>query len=343
MSDTSPAVFEWYDYRAINSRNALWSIVSGPRSIGKTFGAKRDAVKAAIDTDYQTLWLRRSLTELNPAKAGFFDSIAPLYPGFDFRVSGNIGEMLMDGEQWKPIIRFAALSTASQLKGTEYPHVRRIVYDECFAELGMPYLTDELERLRNLWITVNRSRVDLSGRAQTKVLMLGNANTFDNPYFLEWDFDGTREWQKGHGTGGDVVLHLVDAKRYVKRVGLSTYGRVLGTAALGYAEGEYFLPDGGYVIETRPADSKPFCTLVTLRGVFGVWLSPDYESAYITVGPLAALELPVITLEPMAVRPGVVYAENKSFLRSEIRRHYRRGSLFLVTTGAMAARQALAR
>ena len=340
MSDEK---FDWYDYRSINSRNALWSIVAGPRSIGKTFGAKRDAVKLAIETGGQTLWLRRTLTELNPAKAGFFDAAAPLYPGFDFRVAGNVGEIKTDGDAWAPAIRFAALSTSSQLKGTEFPLVRRIVYDEAFAEPGAPTLTDELERLRNLWVTVNRGRVDKSGRAAVKVLILGNVHSLDNPYFLEWGFDGVKEWQKGLATGGDVVLHLVDAKRYITRVAESVYGKVLGTAAIEYGEGSYFLPDGGYVIDERPADSKPFATLVTMRGVFGLWITPDFQTMFCTVGPLAAQEAPVVAFEPLAVRPGVVLAEANRFIRIEVRRHYRRGSMFLVTPGAMAARQALAR
>lgn len=340
---STTAVSEWYDYRSIKSRNALWSCVAGPRSIGKTYGAKRDAVKRGIDSGEQTLWLRRTFTELTPAKAGFFDSVASLYPGFEFRVEGNAGQVKLDGDKWKTIIRFTALSVASQLKGTEFPDVTWIVYDECFAEPGMRYLPDELERLRNLWVTVNRSRVDRKGRARVRVLLLGNVHSLDNPYFLEWGFDGSREWQKGDGTGGDVILHLVDAKRYERRVGETVYGKVLGTAMVEYGSGDYFLPDGGYVVDGRPGDSKPFATLVTLRGVFGLWTAADYTTMFVTVGPLAAPEAPVVAFEPLAVRPGVRLADSSHFIRREARRHYRRGSMFLVTPGAMAARQALAR
>lgn len=335
--------FEWYDYRAINSRNALWRIVAGPRSIGKTYGAKRDAVKRAIATGAQTLWVRRSRTELTPAKAGFFDSIAPLYPGFDFRVEGDAGQVKMDGNTWKTIIRFAALSVASQLKGTEFPEVGTIVYDECFADPGMRYLEGELERLRNLWVTVNRSRTDKAGRAQVKVLLLGNVTALDNPYFLEWSFNADNEWQKGHDTSGDVVLHLVDAKRYVRRVGETVYGKVLGTAAIDYGNGDYFLPDGGFVVDDRPADSKPFATLVTLRGTFGLWGAADYSSMFVTVGPLADGGAPVVAFEPLAGAPGIHVLDGTHYIRKEVRRHYKRGSMFLVGPGAMAARQALAR
>ncbi len=345
MSDKT----EWYDYRAIDSRNAIISIVSGPRSIGKTYGAKLRGIKEAVQAGKQTMWVRRTKTELTPAKSGFFDSVAGAYPGFDFKTDGDTGLMRLEGGLWKPAIRFVSLSTAYQHKGTEFPEVERIVYDECFAEprsMSDPasgYLPDEIEKLRSLLVTVNRSRVRANGRLRVKVLLLGNALRLDNPYFLEWGFDGEHEWQKGRDTGGDVVLHLVDSSRYERRVGESIYGRVLGTRAIDYAMGDYFLPDGGYVIEQRPPDSRPFATLVTMRGDFGLWRDPHYERMYVTPGALSSKDSPVVAFEPMAVRPGVALAEGSTYWRKEARRHYRRGSMFFVTQGAMLARQALAR
>jgi hypothetical protein len=343
MSDTKTTQFEWYDYRAIKSRNALISIVAGPPSIGKTYGIKADAVTTALRTGRQVMWVRRNLVELLYAKSGFFDSIAEQYPGYEFRVEGNAGQVKTDGDKWRTIVRFAALSTSYQMKGTEYPEVDAIIYDECFAAPGLRYITDEVERLRRLWITVNRSRTDTKGRAKTRVYLLGNPIQLDNPYFLEWGFDGGREWQKGKGTDGDVILHLVDAAKYERRVGETVYGKALGTAQLDYAKGDYFLPDGGFVVEEREPDSKPFATLVTMQGTFGLWESADWRKMFVTPGPLADATAPIVAFEPMAVTPGVVLADAQNFVRKVSRRHYRRGSMFLVGQSSMAARQALAR
>jgi len=334
--------FEWYDARAIKSRNALISLVGGPPSIGKTYRFKFDSVDEAIRRGNQVMWIRRTIIELTYAKSGFFDSIAPQHPGYDFRVEGNAGQVRQDGGEWRTIVRFAALSTSYQMRGTEYPDVDTIIYDECFAPPGARYLVDEVERLRRLWITVNRSRVGRDGRSRTRLYLLGNPIELDNPYFLEWDFNGEREWQKGAGTGGDVVLHLVDADKYERRVGETVYGKALGTYQAGYADGDYFMPDGGLVVDERPADSKPFATLVTLRGVFGLWESSDYQRMYVTPGALAA-QVPVVAFEPMAVHPGVILSDGRHFIRKTTRRHYRQGSLFLVGQSAMPARQALAR
>jgi hypothetical protein len=337
--------FEYYDFRAINSRNALWRFVAGPRSIGKTFGSKIDAVKRAIHKGEQTLWIRRTDTELGPAKARFFDTISREYPGFDFRVDGNVGLVKLDGGKERVVCGFMPLSLADQYKGTEFPNVTRMTYDEIYIKPGsnMRYLPDEVDALRELWITVNRGRTDSTGRAVTKVTGLGNPYTLDNPWFLEFGFDDSREWQKSLYAGADVVMHLVDAKRYVRRVTETVYGKVLGTSKIDYGEGEYFMPDGGYVVEERPADSIPFATLVTLRGVFGLWRAADGRRMYVTVGPLASPDVSVVAFETMAVGPGVPLADGQHFIRKESRRHYKRGSMFLVTPAAMLARQALAK
>jgi len=334
--------FEWYDARAVKSRNALISIIAGPPSIGKTYRFKVDTIEDALRTGRQVMWVRRTVIELGFAKSGFFDTIAADHPGFDFRVEGNAGQVRKEGGEWVTIVIFAALSTSYQMKGTEYPNVYTIVYDECFTAPGKAYLVDEVDKLLRLWITVNRSRLGRDGRSATRIYLLGNPMELDNPYFLFWGFDASREWQKGKGTDGDVVLHLIDAAKYKRRVGETIYGKALGVAQLDYAGGTYFLPDGGYVIDERPADSKPFATLVTMRGTFGLWESADYLRMFVTPGALAA-QVPVVAFEPMAVHPGVVLADGHHRVRKAARRHYRQGSMFLVGQAATAARQALAR
>jgi Podovirus DNA encapsidation protein (Gp16) len=338
----SDAPYEWYDYRHIKARNAPISIVAGPPSIGKTYGMKEAEIGKVIKNGRQLMWLRRTIVELSLAKSGFFDSIATQHPGFEFRVEGNAGQVKTDGKLWRTIVRFAALSTSYQAKGTEFPLVDTIVFDECFTPLGIRYLTDEVERLIRLWITVNRSRVDKNGRARTRIYMLGNVIELDNPYFLAWGFDASREWQKGTYTGGDVVLHLVDANKYEQRVSETIYGKALGTVQTDYARGDYFRSDGGYVVEDRPATSKPYATLVTMRGTFGLWEAEDHLTMYVTNGPLSA-EKPVVAFEPMAVKPGIMYSDARHYVRKGARRHYRGGSMFFVGVSAMAARQALAR
>jgi len=337
-------VREWYDYRALRSRNALINIVAGPPRIGKTFGAKLDACTLGIEHERQTVWVRRTLTELNPAKDGFFDSVADRWPTIDFRVEGNRGQIREGKDVWRTIVRFTAISISYQIKGTEYATADKIVYDECFAPPGGRYLEDEVSKLRRLWFTINNNRTGRGGRAKTRVDMLGNPLELDNPYFLEWGFDASREWQKGVDTGGDVVLHLVDPSKYERRITRSIFGGAISEADIEYAEGDYFTDDRGLVVDKRPADAKPIATLATMRGAYSLWEASDWSAMYVEPFPLAeGLGKLTVAFEPLAVGPGVAYADHQHFVRKFARRYYRKGGARFVTQRALAARQALAR
>jgi hypothetical protein len=338
-------VREWYDYRALRSRDALINIVAGPPRIGKTFGAKLDVCRRGIETDRTTVWIRRSLTELNPAKDGFFDSVAYQFPDAEFRVQGNRGDVkLIADKEWRTIVRFTALSVAYQVKGTEYPTADRIVYDECFAPPGGRYQEDEVAKLRRLWFTINNNRTGRDGRARTRIDMLGNPLELDNPYFLEWGFDGSKEWQKGTDTGGDVVLHLIDPTKYERRITRTMFGGAISENDIEYAEGTYFADDRGMVVTKRPDDAKPMASLVTMRGTYSLWESPDWSAMYVEPFPLAeGLGKLTVAFEPMAVSPGVPLADAQHFVRKFARRYYRKGGARFVGQRALAARQALAR
>jgi hypothetical protein len=237
-----------------------------------------------------------------------------------------------------------ALSIAFQVKGTEYANADRIVYDECFTPPGGRYLEDEVAKLTRLWFTINNNRTGRDGRALTRIDLLGNPLELDNPYFLAWGFDGSREWQKGAVTGGDVVLHLVDPSKYERRITRSIFGGAISEADIEYAAGAYFADDRGLVVDKRPADAKPMVTLATMRGVYSLWEAADWSAMYIEPFPLAeGLGKMTVAFEPLAVGPGVVYADAKHFMRKFARRYYRKGGARFVTQHALASRQALAR
>ncbi len=339
--------FEWYTYGPILSRNALINLVAGPRSIGKTFGAKAElGVRDWLKNGQEFLWMRRTDTALTPAKFGFFDGIARKFPGFDFRVNGEVGEIRTDGDQYHTVCRFAPLSLWTQYKGSEFVRTTKMIYDEAFIEKGEHYLPDEVDAVREFWTTINRDRTRPSGLAECRVFLLGNPRELDNPYFMEWGFDESREWQKGRGTDGHVILHLVNPERYERRVDESIYGKALGTRLMDHATGKYFKDLGGMVIDERPADSVPFATLVTTAGIYGLWEDSKergFQNMYVTVGMLNSPEKPVVAFEKLAVQPGIRYADNKDYIRRNTRRHYGRGSLFYVGNTALASRPALAR
>src|SRR3954471_4581510 len=106
----------------------------------------------------------------------FFADIEAMFPDHDFRVMGYEAHMspVKDRDQkkreWQVIGYFIALSTAQSVKSTAFPKVTKIIFDEFIAEKGATqYLTDEVTRLLNFYMTVDR------GQDKTVVFMLSNA------------------------------------------------------------------------------------------------------------------------------------------------------------------------
>ena len=79
---------KWYRLGPVLSRNAAINIILGPRGDGKTFAAKEQAIRNAINKNEQFIYLRRYKTELT-AKTAFFDDIIYKFPDYVFSTSGN--------------------------------------------------------------------------------------------------------------------------------------------------------------------------------------------------------------------------------------------------------------
>jgi len=88
----TPTAFSYYDFGPLLSRNAVINIAIGPRGDGKTYGAKKLAIRNAVKKGEQFILLRRYKTEL-VTRTSFFDDISDAmrveFPGYMFRVNGQ--------------------------------------------------------------------------------------------------------------------------------------------------------------------------------------------------------------------------------------------------------------
>lgn len=83
-----------------------------------------------------------------------------------------------------------AITTAEKYKGTSYPEVTTILFDEFLTRSR--YLRDEFVEYQNLLSTIIRQRDNV------KVYMLGNTVNKYSPYFDEMGLDDVDEMQPGH-------------------------------------------------------------------------------------------------------------------------------------------------
>lgn len=136
--------------------------------IGKTYGISKFVVKDYLKNKSQFAYIRRYKTELNKAVPKFFKGLIKNneFPENELTTNGNT--FYCDKEE----IGYAmTLSTAQDLKGTNYSNVKYILFDEFIIEDGQRkiYLKNEAFVFLNLIETIARLRNDI------KVFMLGNS------------------------------------------------------------------------------------------------------------------------------------------------------------------------
>lgn len=121
----------YYNYDKILSYNALINILIGEGGVGKTFGATKFIVKRFKKFDEQFAYIRRYKKEVNYAVPKFFDAMIDkkVFPQDNLY---NKGRTFYCNDQ---ICGYAMeLSTAQDLKGSEFSKVKNIVFDEFIIE-----------------------------------------------------------------------------------------------------------------------------------------------------------------------------------------------------------------
>lgn len=167
---------KYYDYDRINSYNANFHMILTNRGYGKTYGAKKRAIKNFLKKGEQFVYVRRYKTELKKIYK-FFDDIKGEFPEVEFAVKGNSFYIN------KKLCGYAIpLSTSLIEKSNPYPMVTTMIFDEFIIDKGyMRYLDNEVEVLLELISTVVRMRDNW------RIYLLANNVSEVNPYFRYFD------------------------------------------------------------------------------------------------------------------------------------------------------------
>lgn len=120
----------YYDYNKIMSYNAFINFLHGERGVGKTYGLSKFVVKQFIKNNDEFAYIRRFKTELKEAVPNFFN---PLINNKEFtnQLSNKGNKFYCDGK----ICGYAmTLSTAQNLKSSNFDKVKYIIFDEYLIE-----------------------------------------------------------------------------------------------------------------------------------------------------------------------------------------------------------------
>ncbi|MCS5737116.1 phage DNA encapsidation protein, partial [Herbiconiux daphne] len=184
---------KYYNTNAIDKKNAVYNVIFGERSNGKTYALLLKGLKEFIKTGKQIGYVRRWKEDITGRRA------ASLFNGIN---ENKEVEKLTKGEytgvhyfagRWylctydengkavysdTNILAYSfALSSGEHDKSTSYPNIGIIIFDEFLT--NRLYLNDEFVLFMNCVSTIVRKREDV------KIYMLGNTVNKFCPYFNE--------------------------------------------------------------------------------------------------------------------------------------------------------------
>lgn len=263
----------YYDLTKILSYNAFLNFLIGERGVGKTYSTSKFVTKQFIKKGEQFAYIRRYKTELKKAVPKFFDSLVKNNEFPDHKLY-NKGESFYINDK---IAGYSmTLSTAQDLKSSNFSNVKYIIFDEFIIEEGQKhYLANEVENFLGLIESIARMR-------DVKIFMLGNAVTIANPYFIFFDINLPYNTDIKTYKNGLILIQYMKNENYRQAKRESKFGQLIeGTDYEKYAIDNAFRMDNKDFIEKKSGSSKYSFGFIYKDNKYGVWF--DFNGGKIFV------------------------------------------------------------
>lgn len=255
----------YIDLSKILSYNALLNFIIASRGTGKTYGATKFVAKQFINKNYEFVYIRRYKSELQKSIPKFWSAMITNEEFKDHNLSHKGMNLLIDDH----IAGYGlTLSTAQQLKSTNFPNVKYIIFDEFILEDGQGhYLKNEVDIFLGLIETISRLR-------DVKVILLGNSANLINPYFLFFDLHLPYQNEIITFKDGLIALQYASSLEYMKVKKESRFGKLVeNTTYEEYAIENKFINVNYDFIEKKDKDSKFSFSFIYKDFRFGVWIN----------------------------------------------------------------------
>lgn len=147
--------------------------VIGARGCGKSYSVKRKLIKDFLSKGKQAMIFRRYVHQVDEIKDNYFEDIAQNeFSEYEFETKGNI--VYIDG---KVFAIYKGLNSNAVAKGSAFPNIYNVVYEEFMPESGERIIKNEYYKLESALFTIDR------GQNRVTLYLLGNNTSFYNPIF----------------------------------------------------------------------------------------------------------------------------------------------------------------
>lgn len=304
----------YYDLNKLLSYNKMLNISIGARGLGKSYAAKRWAINNWLKNKKQFVYIRRYKTEFNNIK-NYFKDIEDRYPDHKFSVAH--GYFYIDGEVAGYYI---GLSTSQNNKSNSYTDVNVIIFDEFLIDKGkITYLRGEVQVFLDIIETIARTRDDV------RVLMISNAISTINPYFLYWNIyprSGDIFIQKDQ-----IVVEINKNTDFINFKKKTKFGQLIADTKYGkYSIENEFLRDDTTFIEKISGKSYCWYGLKYDDITYSVWYNEPTCFIYITKKPTPET-CHVYAITTADHRPNMLIISKTSSIFKKLRESYEYGQV----------------
>ena len=310
----------WYDINQTLTYNCLFNFIIGSRGCGKTYAAKKRAIKLFLDKGYQFVYLRRFKEELDETAESYFNDIIVNNEFPDVTIEYRGGAYYVNDQ----LAGYAmALTKAKDYKSISFPMVYLIIFDEFLIEDNgyTRYLKNEVKQFLSFYMSIDRYRGCI-------VFFLANSVTMVNPYTMFWNI--TLPYGSNIARKGDVLLQLVQDEEYIKARKETRFGKlVAGTDFEEYAIENKFVSDNKAFIQKKTEKAQYFFTFIYQGVSYGVW--SDYEAGKMfvseNVDPCCNV-IYSITVDDHKPNTMLLSQINKSFFFKKFIDNYKMGNVY---------------
>lgn len=294
-------------------------ISTGSRSIGKSTGWGTIAIRRFVEKNKQVVYLRRSKKGLDMTWRTWFDNGARILldAGYDFPgVKADSHKYYIGDKQFGVAV---SMNDDEDIKSINMEEVGTIVFDEFIIRpgSGKSYIGgsnsffSEVEILSSMVTTVDRG-IGHAFRDDMLVVMMGNAGSFYNPFYMAWGIDRyLRPDTKYLAPKGE--FYVVEQTGKVKATeGIEkSLGYRMSTARMReYAYENHYMDtlDKVFVWKNPRGTRTPMFTMVYEGEKFGVYAYMDEGLIYICREPCSGR--PAISLTTSDHRPNYMLITN---------------------------------
>lgn len=284
---------KFYNPTKILSYGKVLNFSIGSRSIGKSTGFALFLLRDFLENGHQFIYCRRTMDETQLTAPNYFDNAVDILKACGYDVNAVVysgGEYQLDGKT----AGFAIpLSLQQKYKSSNYSNVWWILYDEFMIMPGSQarYIggssnaSAEVEAMTSLFQTVDRG-VGRAFRNECRIIFVGNAGTFFNPFFINYGVDRfLRPDTKYLAPKNDMyVVELTRETEATKEIKESNGYKISTEKTRSYAyENQYADLKGDAFIEKDPIGRyTPLCNLICDGNTYGVYSYADAGYIYIS-------------------------------------------------------------